>query len=171
MKVLYLLRHGKSSWADPTLADIDRPLAARGVRALRRMRKYLRQQAIAPDLVACSPALRARQTLDQIEGAIGRDTPVRVEPALYSTTATEIARLVSKSPESVSSLMLIGHNPALQDLAVLLAEEGEEALLARLVEKFPTGALAVVTIPHRSWRQLRQGGGRLEGLVIPRDLA
>jgi phosphohistidine phosphatase len=66
--------------------------------------------------------------------------------------------------------MLIGHNPALQDLALSLAAAGDEALLARLAQKFPTGALAVITLPHPSWRQLGQESGSLKDLVVPREL-
>ena len=170
MKHLYLLRHGKSSWDDPNLADIDRPLAPRGVRALARMNRYLKRTRVRPDLVICSPARRTRETLKQVEPALGRDVTVRIEREAYSGGATALATLLRRSPDSASSLMLIGHNPALRDLALSLAAAGDEALLARLVQKFPTGALAVITLPHPSWRQLGQESGSLEDLVVPREL-
>jgi phosphohistidine phosphatase len=133
------------------------------------MTKHLRKADIRPDLVICSPARRTRQTLAEIEPALG-DVTVQIEPEVYSGGAAALADLVSRTPDSVSSLMLIGHNPGLQDLALSLAAAGSEALLARLDEKFPTGALAVIAMPGRTWRQLEQGGGTLEDLVVPREL-
>ena len=171
MKRLYLLRHGKSSWDDPNLADAERPLARRGVRALARMRKHLRRTGIHPDMVICSPARRTRETLREIEPALGRDVTVRIEPRVYEGGAGALVDLVGESPEPVSSIMLIGHNPSLQNLAVSLAAEGDEALLARVAEKFPTGALAVITAPWSSWYDVGGGGGTLEELVLPRELA
>ena len=171
MKRLYLLRHAKSSWDDPSLADADRPLAPRGVRALARMSKYLRKAKIRPDLVICSPARRTRQTLTEIEPALGRDVEVRIEPQVYGGGAGALVDLVGRTPDSASSVMLIGHNPSLQDLAVSLVAEGEEALRARLAEKFPTGALAVIGVPLDAWRDLGAAHGMLEELVLPRELA
>jgi phosphohistidine phosphatase len=134
------------------------------------MRTHLRKADIHPDLVICSPALRTRQTLAEIEPALERDVTVQIDPEVYSGGAAALADLVRRTPDSVSSLMMIGHNPALQDLALSLAAEGTEARLARLAEKFPTGALAVIALPGRTWPQLEQGGGTLEDLVVPREL-
>lgn len=171
MKHLYLLRHAKSSWDDPSLDDAERPLAPRGIRALARMRKYLRKAKIRPDLVICSPARRTRQTLSEVEPALGRDVEVRIEPQVYGGGAGALVDLISRTPDSASSIMLIGHNPALQDLAVSLAVDGEEALRARLAQKFPTGGLAIIGMPLDAWRDLGEGRGTLEGLVLPRELA
>src|SRR5437016_3189346 len=135
------------------------------------MRKYLRKAAIQPDVVICSPARRTRQTLREIEPALGRDVTVRIEPQVYAGGAAALAGLVGESADSASSVMLIGHNPSLQDLALSLTVGGNEALLARLAEKFPTGALAVITLPRQSWHDLEEGGGTLKALVLPRDLA
>lgn len=170
MKHLYLLRHAKSSWDDPSLADDDRPLAPRGVRALARMRKYLRKAKIRPDLVICSPARRTRQTLAEVEAVLGRDVEVRIEPQVYTGGAGALVDVVSRAPDSASSIMVIGHNPSLQDLAVSLAVEGEEALRARLAEKFPTGALAVIGLQLDAWQDLGEVRGTLEELVLPREL-
>jgi phosphohistidine phosphatase len=90
---------------------------------------------------------------------------------VYAGGAAALVDLVSRTPDSASSVMLIGHNPSLQDLAVSLAVEGEEAARARLAEKFPTGALAVIGVPLDAWRDLGEGRGTLEELVLPRELA
>jgi phosphohistidine phosphatase len=134
------------------------------------MKKYLRKADIRPDVVICSPARRTRQTLSEIEPALGRDITVRIEPQVYAGGVAALAGLVSESTDMASSIMLIGHNPSLQDLAVSLVDEGNEAQLARLAEKFPTGALAVITLPCQSWRDLGEGSGTLEELVLPRQL-
>jgi phosphohistidine phosphatase len=134
------------------------------------MAKHLRKAGVRPDLVICSPALRTRQTLTEIEGALPPGTPVRFEPEMYSGGGGAVSALVSDVDDTVSSLMLIGHNPTLQDFAVSLAVEGDEALIARLGEKFPTGALAVISLPDDAWRDLGGAGGTLEELVLPREL-
>ena len=111
---LYLLRHAKSAWDDPGLSDDQRPLAPRGERAARRMAEHFRESGIDPALVLCSPARRARQTLESVASSLGGHTEVRVEDALYGATAGELlARLRRVAPE-VPSVMVIGHNPGLQ---------------------------------------------------------
>jgi phosphohistidine phosphatase len=109
--------------------------------------------------------------LTEVEPALGRNVEVRIESQLYGGGAGALVDLVSSTPDSASSVMLIGHNPSLQDLAVSLAVDGEEALRARLAEKFPTGALAVIGVQLEAWRELGEGRGTLEGLVLPRELA
>ena len=161
---LYLLRHAKSSWKEQGLADHDRPLAGRGRRATKTIRRYLKQQGIDPALVLCSTATRARQTLEGIEPALGRGT-VRVERELYGAGSVELlARLQDVSPR-VQSVMVIAHNPGLQDLALWLARDGSE----ELEEKFPTAALATLAF-RGPWAELDRGNAELAAFVRPRDL-
>src|SRR6185436_553504 len=89
-RTVILLRHGKSSWSDPTLADLDRPLAPRGERASRRIAKYIRQKKIRPALVLYSPSLRTRQTLEAIEPSLGKRSLVELEPKLYAASEGEL---------------------------------------------------------------------------------
>jgi phosphohistidine phosphatase len=110
MKRLYLLRHAKSSWKDTSLPDHDRPLAGRGRRAAKAIARHMREQGIEPDLVLCSSARRARETLDRMEPAVG--TPaVRVEPDLYAASARALLERLRSVLDTVESVMLIGHNP------------------------------------------------------------
>jgi phosphohistidine phosphatase len=121
MKRLYLLRHAKSSWDDPTLADHDRPLAPRGRRAVKVMAKHLRRKGIAPQLVLCSPSRRTRQTLTRIAPAVGKSAEVQIRSELYAASAAELLEVLRQVPDGVESVMLIGHHRGIQDLALSLA--------------------------------------------------
>ena len=165
---MILLRHGKSSWSDSTLADIDRPLAPRGERAARKLAKYIRRRRIRPALVLCSPALRTRQTLEAVEASLGKRCVVEVVPELYAASEQELLQRLQALPESVSSVLVIGHNPGLQDLALLLASRG--ACLPQLEEKFPTGALATLVVRSESWTALDAGEAELVDYVVPSQL-
>jgi phosphohistidine phosphatase len=169
MRTLMLLRHAKSSWSDPGLADVDRPLSPRGERAARRIAEYLRRNGIRPSLVLCSPARRTRQTLDAIEPALGTTCAVELAPELYGASAETLLERLRAVPDSADSVLLIGHNPGLEELALMLAERGAE--LPRLREKFPTAALATIVVRHDSWEALGPGCGELVDYVVPRELA
>ena len=164
---LYLLRHAKSSWDDPSLEDHDRPLAPRGRRAAKKMAGHLRQSSIEPALVLCSPALRARQTLERITPALGEGAAVRIERALYGADEGVLLARLRRVGASVPSVMLIGHNPALQFLALTLAIRGRER--ARVEAKFPTCALVTLRI-EAPWKELDRGRAELVGMVVPKDL-
>ena len=166
MPLLYLLRHAKSSWDDPGLADRDRPLAPRGRRAAERMAEHLRAHDVRPGLVLCSPAVRARQTLAAVTAALG-DPPTTVEDGLYGGEPEHVVARLREVPDTTEAVMVIGHDPTLQDLALELAGGGDD--LPRLREKLPTGALATLAF-EGSWRDLAPGRATLEAFVVPRDL-
>ena len=168
MRTVILLRHGKSSWSDSTIADIDRPLAPRGERASRRIAKYMRRKKIRPVLVLCSPSARTRQTLEAIQPSLGKSCRVELVPELYAASEPELLEQLQALPESVSAVMLIGHNPGLQDLALALASQGAD--LQQLEEKFPTAALATLVVHGESWAALSLGDAELVDYVVPRQL-
>jgi phosphohistidine phosphatase len=168
VRTVVLLRHGKSSWSDSTLADINRPLAPRGERASRKLAKYIRQKRIQPTLVLCSPSLRTRQTLKAVEASLGKRCAVEVVPQLYGASEQELLEQLQALPESVSSVMLIGHNPGLHNLALVLASRGAD--LPQLEEKFPTGALATLLIRSEGWAALGPGAAELVDYVVPKQL-
>jgi len=165
---LWLLRHAKSSWDDPEMEDVDRPLAPRGARAADRMRDYLDAERIRAELVLCSSALRTRETLGRILPGLGPELTVRIEPSVYSFEADQLLDRLRELPANVGSVMLIGHNPAMQELASLLAADGDR--LDDLRKGFPTAALAELDVPVGSWDELTRGSGRLERFVVPREL-
>jgi phosphohistidine phosphatase len=161
IKHLFLLRHAKSSWDDPSLADHDRPLAPRGRAAAKRVGAYLGREQIPVALVLCSSAIRARETLD----LVAPPGEIRVEPELYGATSIDLLELVRRVPTEIDALMLIGHEPAISDLAVVLTGPGSE-LAGR---KFPTAALATLTVSG-PWSTLAPDSAQLAAFVRPREL-
>jgi len=165
-KTLYLLRHAKSSWDDPALADHERPLAPRGRRAAKRIAEHLRSLGIEPELVVCSSSTRTRETLELLLPAIGGST-LLYEDVLYHASREELLARVRRVPDDVGSLMLIGHNPGMHDLASSLASGGDE--LERVRAEYPTAALATLTLAS-TWSRLALGEATLESYVVPREL-
>jgi phosphohistidine phosphatase len=168
MRTLYLLRHAKSSWADPTLADFERPLAPRGRRAAKRIAKHIVRAGIEPELVLCSPATRARETLELLQPALGDSSTVELDDELYGASADDLLETIRDVDDPVASVMLIGHNPGVQELALLLASEGAE--LRRLEAKFPTAALATLTCSTSAWSRVTPAGAALAAYVVPKQL-
>jgi phosphohistidine phosphatase len=168
MKLLYLLRHAKSSWDDPTRNDFDRPLNRRGQKTAKRMAEHFRRAGLQPAAVLCSPSLRTRQTLEPLMPVLGAAS-VTFEPRIYEGTRQTLLDCLADVPDDVASVLLIGHNPGLEHLATALAIDSGAAF-ARLREKFPTGCLAVLSTADASWRRLRPASCRLEELVRPADL-
>lgn len=171
MRTLTLLRHAKSSWADPGMDDHDRPLNARGLENCRRLARHLEESGVAPDLVLCSTAERARATLHGVFPGLRPPLDVRYDPRLYLAEPETLLDLIRAVPDRVGHVMVVGHNPGLEELAALLAGSGPEALLARMQEKFPTGALAVIDFDVEAWREVAPRAGRLRLFAVPRELA
>jgi phosphohistidine phosphatase len=167
VRTLYLLRHAKSSWDDPSLADRDRPLAPRGKRDSKRMAEEVRRLDPAPELVLCSSSARTTETLKRLGDAVSA-AEVLVEDGIYAASASELLARLRGVADEVGAVLVIGHNPGLHDLALLLAAGGDE--LDRLREKYPTAALASLAFPHASWSGLGPGDAELVVYVVPRDL-
>jgi phosphohistidine phosphatase len=168
VRTLYLLRHAKSSWDDRTLPDRERPLAPRGRRDAKRIARHLLREHIEPELVVCSPAVRTRETLELVRPALGTASTVTLEDGLYAASADELLERLRRVPVTVASVMLIGHNPGVQELAIDLASTGTE--LERLEAKFPTAALATLTFANADWNLLAPGEAVLAGYVVPKGL-
>jgi phosphohistidine phosphatase len=174
MKELLVLRHAKSSRDDPRLDDHDRPLTKRGERDARAIGEHIQSQGLAPKLVLCSSARRARDTFALIAPFLPADHEMRIERALYLASARALLKRLQALGDAVPSVLLIGHNPGLEELVLQLArkdgEDGERAARLAIEEKYPTGALAVLRFAARRWSSLAQGKGKLVALVRPRDL-
>ena len=165
---IHLLRHAKSSWDEPSTPDRERPLAPRGRKAAKRLARHLRESDIRPNLVLCSSARRARQTLELIENGLPDDVEIEIEPDLYGASADGLLERLRALPPEVRTVMLIGHNPGLQDLGLMLAGSGED--LPRLREHYPTLALASLQTRPSTWKTLAAGSATLTGLLVPADL-
>lgn len=165
---LLLLRHAKSARPDG-VADIDRPLATRGREASPRMGAYLAAEGLAPDLALVSSARRTRETWELAGPPLGA-VPMRVEPRIYEAPSGRLLTVVQEVEAPVRTLLLVGHNPGFEDLARQLAGRGDRDALARLGQKYPTAALAVIDFPVENWVEVASGSGRLERFVTPKSL-
>ncbi len=176
MLTLSLLRHAKSSWDRPSADDYDRPLSKRGQKAAPEIGAALAAMGLRPDLVICSGAVRARATLDLVLARLGAPAPeVIYDDAVYlAAPATLLSRLRAIRPGSdlgpPRHVMVVGHNPGLEELALLLVGSGAADDRARMADKFPTGSLAVIAFNAEGWSAIGPGAGRLEHFLIPRRL-
>jgi phosphohistidine phosphatase len=169
MKSLTLLRHAKSGWNDPVTRDFDRPLNPRGRRAARAVGAEMKAQGLAFELVLASPARRVVETLDEIAdgyGAIAR----RYDERLYLAAATTLLDIVRHAPDEVGRLLLVGHNPGLEELALRLARRDGDPLRGEVEVKYPTGTVAEIELPVGHWSEVRHGTGRIVRFIRPRDL-
>jgi len=172
VKTLLLLRHAKSAWSDPRLDDHDRPLNARGERSAKAMADHIAREAPRPDLILCSTAMRTRQTLAPLLKQLGPPAPpISLENGLYLASEEVLLAHIRAAADEVPTVLLIGHNDGIGQLAADLAGGGPSEALAALRAKFPTGALAVLHVPDGPWSDLKPGTGKLLAFVRPRDLA
>ena len=169
VNTLHLLRHAKSSWDDAAIRDHDRPLAPRGARAARKIADHLASASVDPALVLCSSARRTVETLEALRPAISETAAVSIEPGLYGADASEILELLRTVDPQTREVLVIAHNPGLQDLAIDLAGEEDAGLVNALRTKFPTGALATFDVPG-AWADLGPGHAHLTHFVTPREL-
>jgi phosphohistidine phosphatase len=161
MKQLLLLRHAKSDWDDVSLRDIERPLAKRGRRDAPRMGRALKARQVTIDYVLCSPATRARQTMELFTEAAGIKAPVEFEEHIYDAGVADLIKVVRALPDEHTTAILIGHNP------------GFESLLGRLTGLYhtmPTAALACMELPVEHWQDVEGGKGKLLWLLTPKTL-
>jgi phosphohistidine phosphatase len=168
MLSLALLRHAKSSWESVDIDDFDRPLNERGRTAAPLMGAELKDLRFAPDLILCSSAKRTRETLALIEPFV-KDAPVTFDEQLYLTSQETLYSRLKEVPVGVQKVLMIGHNPGMHGLALLLTGTGDAKSISRLEDKFPTAALAVFSFEQTVWRDLLPASGRLEAFVTPRD--
>jgi len=167
VRTLYVLRHAKSTWDRSELADHERPLAPRGRRAAHALAGRIERLGIAPTLVLCSTAVRARETLDALAPTLGAGVEVYLDDGLYAAGVEELLIRLRRVPDSVTAVLLVGHNPGLQDLVLELCSDGDPDELDRVREKFPTCALATLTIADCSWAKLSGGAATLRSLLVP----
>ena len=171
MKTLLLLRHAKSAWNNDRLADHDRPLNRRGEGSAKAMADHLASSAPRPDLILCSTAVRARQTLAPlVERLAGQAPPISLERSLYLASANALLKRLRDLPNEVATVLLIGHNDGIWQLAEALAGKGQPSMLAALRQKYPTGALTHLKIDLDRWPDLPVGKAELIEFIRPREL-
>jgi len=160
-KTLLILRHAKSSWKDTSLADFDRPLNGRGKRAAEVMGRFIKREKIKPDLVLASPALRARETVKLVLKAAKLDPEVKFDELIYGAGVVELMKAISEVGPGVETLLLVGHNPGMEQLLHLITGQ---------VERVPTATLAKIDCGIDKWADIAKAKGSLLLLVRPKEL-
>ena len=171
MRELLVLRHAKSRWDQPALDDHDRGLAPRGIEAAERMGALIAKAGWLPDRILCSTAKRAQETLTLARAAWPRTPAIpQVDLAtLYLAAPSRILEIVRRQPEDARRLMLVGHNPGLQTFVSRLAGHGDKTDRAAIDTKFPTAALARITLDVETWREVAWTTGHLTAYHTPRQ--
>jgi phosphohistidine phosphatase len=171
MKTLTLLRHAKSGWDDHSLRDFDRALNAKGKRAAARVGRHWRDLGLAFDSVVASPAVRVVETLEHVATGYGDDLAPAWDRRVYLASAVTLLDVVRELPDSVEDALLVGHNPGLEDLVLMLVPDNDQAPLRDAVEeKFPTASTARLTFDVAHWADVAANGASLDLFVRPRDL-
>ncbi len=161
MKTLLLLRHAKSSWKNGYLSDFDRPLNHRGTKAAPMIGRLIRRKKLQPDVVLSSSAERARQTAALVLESAHLNTELRHDERIYEAGAPRLLEIVSEIDDHANVAMLVGHNPGLEELLEDLTGESRH---------LPTAALARIELNVEKWDKVREGAGRVQWLIKPKDL-
>ena len=169
MKTLTLLRHAKSAWDDSVPRDFDRPINARGKRAAQRIGQAIADLGLAFDRTLASPAVRVRETLALVEAGAGRSFDASWDERIYLASATTLLDVVHGIDDDAAAALLIGHNPGLEDLLLMLTPGGS-ALRDEAEVKYPTATLATLTFDTPRWGGIAAERGTLTRFIRPRDL-
>ncbi len=169
--ILTLFRHAKSSWATPGLPDFDRPLAPRGEAAAPLMAAFLAENGLIPELILASPSVRTRETLDLALPDFTPQPRIDYDETVYEASAPVMIGLIRQTPDDVHHLMILGHNPGLQALAVDLIGSGDPELRRAIARKFPTAAIAVIGFDVPNWSGVKPRAGTLLRFVTPKWLS
>jgi phosphohistidine phosphatase len=160
MKTLFILRHAKSSWDDPDLADFDRPLNARGRAAAPFMGEFMANRGLVPDVILSSPAVRARKTAKLAKHAGNLKAEIEHDERIYEASPQTLRQVAAEIDDKFVSAMIIGHNPGV---------EGFVRFLTGVAERMPTAALAVIELDIYRWEEIDARTGTLRSLIRPRD--
>lgn len=169
-KRLILLRHAKSAWDNQDIADFDRPLSNRGRKAAPIVGAYLARKHYVPELVLCSSAKRASETLELVMAGWPKPPAIKKLKSLYLAMPREMLKRLQGADQEYGSVMLVGHNPGIADLANWLAHDGGPGVRAALARKFPTGAVAVIDFDVGDWREVDAETGRLVDFATPKQI-
>ncbi|RHW18742.1 histidine phosphatase family protein [Sphingomonas gilva] len=171
MKTLTLLRHAKSSWDDSVARDFDRPLNAKGQRAAATMGRHMKSLGLAFDHVVASPARRVTETIDHVVAGYGETLAPDWDRRIYLASAATLLDIVRDLPDTHDRVLVVGHNPGLEDLVLLLVPDRTgDALRDGIEEKYPTASLAELTLETDRWADFAADAATLSRFVRPRDL-
>jgi phosphohistidine phosphatase len=167
MSRLYLLRHAKAGWAEPGMRDFDRPLEPNGRTDADSIGAAMQARSYTPELVLCSSARRARETLDWVARHTGNGRVVYSD-SLYSTDAAGYVEFIRETADA-ETVLLVGHNPMMEDVAEALSGDGDPQARSALHGGFPTSALAVIRFEGKL-SEVAPGKGYLEAFITPAEL-
>lgn len=160
MKTLMILRHAKSSWDDPELSDFDRPLNARGRTAAPFMGRLIAERGYLPEIIISSPAKRAAETAALVRENAGISAATEFDERIYEASPQALRQVVSEAPDTVTSLMIVGHNPGMEGFVRFLTGE---------LLPMPTAALSLIDLDIEKWKDLNANCGRLVRMIKPKD--
>ena len=165
MRRLILLRHGKAA-PQGSAPDFERSLEMRGIEESRHVGTYLLEESIVPDLVLVSSSFRTRETWQAVSSTLG-EVDHRFVPELYLASSDQVLESIREHALGANTVLVIGHNPSLHDLAVELVDHGDRYAFARLREHFPTASFVVLDLPDGEWANLRRHSMRLDRFRVP----
>lgn len=171
MKILGLFRHAKSDWGDPRARDFDRPLNDRGRAGAEVMGRHIRDHGVRWNRVLSSPAVRCAETIELACHAARQPVKVNWDRRIYLASGATLADVLREQAHDPDAILMVGHNPGLEDLIFdLVPDDGRSPLRDAVEEKFPTATYAVLELDIDRWADLKDGCARLVHLVRPRDL-
>ena len=171
MKTLALLRHAKSDWSDARARDFDRPLNARGVRGAQAMGQHIKATGLAFERILASPAVRVAETIEEASKAWGHSFPVEWDRRIYLASSATLIDLLRELQGEPASVLMIGHDPGLEDLIFdLVPDDGASPLREEVEVKFPTATFAVMELAIDRWADLDERCAKLVAMKRPRDL-
>lgn len=171
MKTLTLFRHAKSGWDSPVARDFDRPLNDRGRKGAKLMGIFSKREALSFDHIISSPAVRCLETLDGFWEGYGQILHPNWERRIYLASGVTLLDVVHDIPGDWAKVMMCGHNPGIEDFAMMLVPDAKgDVLRDALEEKYPTACLAEISLDVANWADIKDGMGRLTRFVRPRDL-
>jgi phosphohistidine phosphatase len=170
LKTLTLLRHAKSGWDDPIARDFDRPLNPKGRKAARTVGRHLKSLGLRFDHIVASPAQRVVETIAEVAAGYGAPIEPAWDKRLYLASAATLLDVARETPADAAQLLMIGHNPGLEDFVLLLLAGGDPALVSAVESKYPTATVATLTFDVDDWAAVAPAAGTLTRFIRPRDL-
>lgn len=170
MRRLILLRHAKAERAQPGEKDHERALTDRGRADAARIGAYMTRHRLIPNRALVSTSARTRETWALVAKAFSKAPPARFDERIYESSPQAILAVISEAGAKAETLLVVGHNPSVQELAAMLTASGDVDARRRLKEEFPTAAIAVITFAADDWANIHPRGGRLEHFVSPKWL-
>ena len=170
MKRLCIMRHAKSDWSNPGLADSERTLNARGVKSAEFLAGFIVEKGWTPDHALCSTAIRARSTIQPLAERLGGDCKIDYRDDLYMAMPNDLLSFIHELDDNDDTVLIVAHNPGLEMLAVDLADEESAAFAEQMADHFPTGALAVFSFDIDRWADVKSNEGKVLFYGKPREL-